>query len=157
MGKQKAWGSLRIGKRSLGETFQSFLILEGASNFLKTKIEIPELSGFLKTRLLYLTPDLGGRSTVAETDCVGNGFRPSIPDRLSLCHLAYAANLLAWTQLPMQDDRAWGLPQGPSGTFTLSARWHCGALIVGQGDRGSCLLNDSGRGNRLFDDKETDQ
>lgn len=113
MGKQKSWGSLKIGKRSLGETFQFFLILEGASKFLKTKIEVPELPGFFTLWLLSLTPDLGDRSTVAETDCVGNGFRPPLPDRLSLCHLAYAAILLAWTQLPMQGDRAWGLPQGP--------------------------------------------
>lgn len=106
MGKQKAWGSLRIGKRSVGENFQSFLILEGASKFLKTKIQVSGLPGFLKLRLLSLTPDLGGRRTLAETECVSNGFRPPLPDRLTPCHLAYAANLLAWTWLTMQGDRA---------------------------------------------------
>ena len=94
---------------------------------------------------------------MAETVWVMDSDLQPLSQGLSLCHLAYAANLPAWTQLPMRRDRAWGLPQGPFRTFTLSARWHCRALIVGLEDRGNCLLNGSGRGNRRFEDKEPDQ
>lgn len=64
-----------------------------------------------------------GTRTVAETACgvMGSDLQ-LLPEGLLLCYPAYAAYRLACSQLPMQGDRAWGLPQGHLGDLFIECQ-----------------------------------